>query len=96
MSRSEAANGDQRDDHTDGANQKIDPASKFVTEQHRHSNCEDLHNIDDCVDGKGLSDTDRLCKNDTVGVPELDAIDLLSEHGTTGEDELTSLDRVRE
>lgn len=72
----ETADGDERDEHSCGADEEVGAAVDFVAENYGAAHGEDLDDVDDGVDGEGFADADGLREDDAVGVPELDAVDL--------------------
>lgn len=72
----ETADGDERDEHSCGADEEVCAAVDFVAEDYGAADREDLDDVDDGVDGEGFAYADGLREDDAVGVPELDAVDL--------------------
>lgn len=72
----ETADGDERDEHSCGADEEVGAPVDFVAENYGAADGEDLDDVDYCVDGEGFAYADGLREDDAVGVPELDAVDL--------------------
>ena len=92
----ETTDNNQRDQHAACADQQIDTTAHLVTKEDGQADCCDLENVGDGIDGEGLSSADRLSEDNAVGIPKLNTVDLLSEHGTTRVDELASFDGITE
>lgn len=71
-----------------------DAAADAVAQQHADQDRDDLQHVGDDGNGEGLRDADGFREDDAIRVEELDAVDLLREHGSACEQQLAPLDRV--
>ena len=90
----ETTDRDEGDEHANCTDDEVGAASKLIAEDDREGDRNDLYDIDDGVDCERLGHADRLCEDDAVGVPELNSVDLLSDHGSARVKQLPSLNGV--